>query len=50
MVHQEVLRLYRNFLRSIKQVESPADRRQLREWIQADFRKHRYETDEVKDA
>ncbi|KAK3932784.1 LYR motif-containing protein 2 [Frankliniella fusca] len=47
MLHQEVLKLYRSFLRSIKEIESPADRQQLREWVQSDFRKHRHETDEI---
>lgn len=47
MVHQEVLKLYRNFLRSLREVESPTDRKQLKEWVQADFRKYKHETDEI---
>ncbi|KAJ1531536.1 hypothetical protein ONE63_000211 [Megalurothrips usitatus] len=47
MVHQEVLKLYRSFLKSIKEVESLEDRKYLREWVQADFRKYKEEKDEV---
>ncbi|XP_034252841.1 LYR motif-containing protein 2 isoform X2 [Thrips palmi] len=47
MVHQEVLKLYRNFFRSLREVESPSDRQQLQKWVQADFRKYKHETDEV---
>lgn len=47
MVHQEVLKLYRGFLRSIKEVDSQSDQQEIRAWVREDFRKYKYETDEV---
>ncbi|XP_015524179.1 LYR motif-containing protein 2 [Neodiprion pinetum] len=46
MVHQEVLKLYRNIMRTIRQVPDEMDRRYLRDWARNDFRSNRDIKDE----
>ncbi|XP_015604759.1 LYR motif-containing protein 2 [Cephus cinctus] len=46
MVYQDVLKLYRNIMRSIRQVPDKTDREYLRDWARRDFRANRNVTDE----
>jgi len=47
MMHKEVLKLYRNFMRSIKQIPNKKDRETMRDWVRSDFKKLKDVTDEV---
>lgn len=38
--------LYRNIFRAIKEVPDEASRRELQDWVRADFKKYKNETDE----
>ncbi|XP_012261671.2 LYR motif-containing protein 2 [Athalia rosae] len=41
MVHQEVLKLYRNILKAIREVPNEEDKKYLRDWARSDFRTNR---------
>ncbi|XP_015113386.1 LYR motif-containing protein 2 [Diachasma alloeum] len=43
---QEVLTLYRNILRTIRQVEDKQDKEYLKNWAKSDFKKNKNLTDE----
>ncbi|CAG9135743.1 unnamed protein product [Plutella xylostella] len=47
LVRQEVLKLYREILRSIKRVPDEKTRLELREWARTDFKKNKDTTDET---
>lgn len=47
MLRQEVLKLYRDIFRTIRQVPDPNSRLELRDWARADFRAHLHHTDEL---
>ncbi|XP_012276915.1 LYR motif-containing protein 2 isoform X2 [Orussus abietinus] len=47
MVHQEVLKLYRNIMKTIRKVPNEADRKYLTDWAKADFRANKSVTDEL---
>lgn len=47
MVRNEVLKLYRQILRSIKQVPDLNSRRELQEWVRTDFKNNKHHTDEI---
>lgn len=47
MVHQEVLKLYRNILRAIRQVPNEEDKKYLRDWARTDFRANKEVKEEV---
>jgi hypothetical protein len=38
MLRQEVLKLYRSFFRTIKQLPDPVHRKEVADWIRADFK------------
>ena len=38
MLRQEVLKLYRSFFRTIKQLPDPAQRKEVADWVRADFK------------
>ncbi|XP_062428748.1 LYR motif-containing protein 2 [Rhea pennata] len=38
---QQVLQLYRNMLRAVREVPAEADRRYLREWVREEFRRNK---------
>ena len=43
---QEVLKLYREIIRSIRKIEEPEDRNYFFKWTQEEFRKYQNETNE----
>lgn len=47
MLRQKSLRLYREFLKTIKNIPVESDRQQFINWVKDDFKKHKFETDEV---
>lgn len=47
MVRKQVLKLYRDIFRTIKDVPEEADRIQLRSWARNDFKANKHHTDEV---
>lgn len=47
MLRQKSLRLYREFLKTIKNIPLESDRQQFTGWVKEDFKKHKFETDEV---
>ena len=46
LLRQQVLRLYRDCLRTIRRVPDPAQRRDLADWARANFEAHRGLQDE----
>lgn len=47
MLRQEVLKLYREIFRTIRQVTDRGNQYELREWARHDFRINKQQTDEV---
>lgn len=47
MLRQKSLKLYREFLKTIKNIPLESDRQQFFDWVKADFKKNKFETDEV---
>jgi len=47
MLRQQVLRLYRSFLRAIREVPNEESKRELLEWARLDFKNNKHHTDEV---
>lgn len=47
MVRQKSLKLYRDFLKTIRNIPLESDRQQFISWVKADFKKNKFETDEV---
>lgn len=47
MLRQKSLKLYREFLKTIKSIPSESDRQQFCNWVREDFKKNKFETDEV---
>ncbi|KAF7990661.1 hypothetical protein HCN44_000466 [Aphidius gifuensis] len=47
MLRKEVLQLYRNILRTIKQVSSQQDREYLHDWVKSDFNNNKHIKDEL---
>ena len=48
MLRSEVLRLYRDMLRVVRQVPGTEQREELRKWIRTDFDNNKHHTDEVR--
>lgn len=47
MLRQEVLKLYRQIFRAIRQVPDESSRRELSEWARSDFRNNAHHTQEI---
>lgn len=47
MLRQEVLKLYRNILRCIRQIPEESSRNDLKQWTRSDFRANLHHTDEL---
>lgn len=47
MLRQEVLKLYREIFRTIRQVPDSTSRRELGEWARGDFRNNAHHTEEI---
>lgn len=47
MLRQQVLKLYRNFLRAIRDVPDEKSKKELLEWARSDFKNNKHHTDEV---
>lgn len=47
MLRQQVLKLYRSFLRTIRDVPDEESRKELVEWARSDFKNNKHHTDEV---
>lgn len=47
MLRLEVLKLYREIFRTIRQVPDPASRLDLQEWARSDFRKNMHHSEEL---
>lgn len=47
MIHQEVLKLYRTIMKTIRQIPDKQDRDYMRDWAKADFRANKDIKDEV---
>lgn len=47
MLRQEVLKLYREIFRTIRQVPDANSRTELRDWARSDFRTNAHHTDEL---
>lgn len=47
MLRQEVLKLYRDIFRCIRQIPGEASRNDLRQWTRSDFRANLHHTDEL---
>lgn len=47
MLRQKSLKLYREFLKTIKNIPLESDRQQFLNWVKEDFKKNKFETDEV---
>lgn len=47
MLRQKTLKLYREFLKTIKNIPLESDRQQFFGWVKDDFKKNKFETDEV---
>ncbi|KAF0748726.1 LYR motif-containing protein 2-like isoform X2 [Aphis craccivora] len=50
MLRQKSLRLYREFLKTIKNIPLESDRQQFYIWVKEDFKKNKFETDEFKSS
>jgi hypothetical protein len=48
MLRQQVLKLYRSFLRAIREVPNEESKKELLEWIHSDFKNNKHHTDEVR--
>ncbi|KAJ9591939.1 hypothetical protein L9F63_001541, partial [Diploptera punctata] len=46
MLRQHVLKLYRNFLRAIREVPDQENRTELFHWTRSDFKNNKHHTDE----
>ncbi|XP_071114439.1 LYR motif-containing protein 2-like [Haliotis cracherodii] len=46
MLRTEVLKLYRDILRAIRQVPDPDHKRELKEWARHDFKQNKHHQDE----
>ncbi|XP_075226830.1 LYR motif-containing protein 2 [Lycorma delicatula] len=46
LLRQQVLKLYRDILRTVKDVPDENDRKYLREWAKKDFKNNAHQTDE----
>lgn len=47
MLRQEVLKLYRDIFRCIRQVPDESNRQELRSWARHDFRTNQKQTDDI---
>ncbi|XP_071051666.1 LYR motif-containing protein 2 [Onthophagus taurus] len=47
MLRQQVLRLYRRILRTIKEVPDKTHQKELLDWARSDFKNNSHHTDEV---
>lgn len=47
MLRQEVLKLYRDILRSIRHVPDASGRNDLKHWVRSDFRANMHHTEEL---
>lgn len=47
MLRQEVLRLYRDIFRTIKQIPEVSSRNEMKQWARSDFRANIHHTDEL---
>jgi len=47
MLRQKSLKLYREFLKTIKTIPLESDRQQFINWVKEDFKKNKFETDQV---
>ncbi|XP_043268950.1 LYR motif-containing protein 2 [Venturia canescens] len=46
MVHQEVLKLYRNIMKTVRKIPDKHDRDYMRDWVKSDFRANKDVKDE----
>lgn len=47
MLRQEVLKLYRDIFRNIRQIPEESSRNDLKQWTRSDFRANMHHTDEL---
>lgn len=47
ILRSEVLKLYRDILRTIYKIPDPKDRKDMLQWVRQDFQKNKTETDQV---
>ena len=47
MLRQQVLKLYREFLKVIREVPDEENRKEILQWTRSDFKKNKHQTDEV---
>lgn len=47
MLRMEVLKLYRDIFRTIRQVPDESSRKDLRDWARNDFRQNMHHTEEI---
>ena len=47
MLRQQVLQLYRDFIKLIRTLDDENQRKELRDWIRDDFKSNKHHTDEV---
>lgn len=47
VIRSEVLKLYRDLLRAVKQIPDEYYRKEMRQWARDDFKKNKHLTDEV---
>ncbi|KAJ8883553.1 hypothetical protein PR048_015397 [Dryococelus australis] len=47
MIRQEVLKLYREILRTAREVHDESSRKEIVEWVRHDFKSNKHHTDEV---
>jgi len=47
MLRQKSIKLYREFLKTIKNIPLESDRQQFIKWVKDDFKNNKFETDEV---
>lgn len=47
MLRQQVLQLYRDFIKLIRTLDDENERKELRDWIRNDFKSNKHHTDEV---
>lgn len=50
MLRKQVLQLYRDILRAIKEIPSPEDRKYMKDWAKSDFLANKHHTDEVSEG
>ncbi|CAG2057658.1 unnamed protein product [Timema podura] len=46
MVRQQVLKLYRDIIRTLRDVNDETSKREILEWARTDFQKNKHHTDE----